>query len=417
MLKGRIRVPGDKSISHRAVILGSIAEGVTEIVRPLRGDDCMHTVAIFRQLGVEIIDEDDRIHIKGRGLHGLSAPAKPLYVGNSGTTMRLMAGLLSGQNFKSILDGDASIRKRPMNRVVAPLTEMGANITAENGQAPLMIRPSKLHAITYDSPVASAQVKSCLMLAALFASGETVLREPAPSRDHGERMLRAFGGTVHMRHDGLHVLPQPRLKGCRIIVPGDISSAAFFIVGALITPGSDITLTDVGINETRAGMLTVCKAMGANIEILNRREPSGEPIADIRVRHTPDLRATTVSGPIIPTLVDEVPILALLATQATGRTVFQDIGELRVKECDRIDAVAATLRGAGVDVETGPTSLTVTGRSELSGTEVLTHGDHRIAMMAVIASLIAKKPWIPDNYDCINVSYPEFMTHYNSLRQ
>lgn len=409
-LRGRLRVPGDKSISHRSIMLGSIAEGITEVSGFLEGADALATLAAFRAMGVEIEGPDQgRVRIRGVGLNGLRAPSTPLDMGNSGTSMRLLSGLLAGQRFPVTLVGDASLSKRPMRRVTDPLRSMGAVIeAADGGTAPLRIQPPvALQGIDYPMPVASAQVKSSLLLAGLYADGETCVTEPAPSRDHTERMLDAFGYPVRRAGSRICISGGGRLQGCRLDVPADISSAAFFLVGASIAEGSDLTLEHVGINPTRDGVITILRMMGADIELLNQRDAGGEPVADIRVRSAP-LKGISIPQELVPLAIDEFPALFIAAACAEGETVLSGAEELRVKESDRIQVMADGLARLGVDVEPRPDGIRVRG-GVISGGEVDSHGDHRISMSFAMAALRATgaiRIW-----DCANVdtSFPRFV--------
>ncbi len=416
-LAGNIRVPGDKSISHRCVIFAAIADGISEITGFLEGEDSLHTLQAFRSMGVMIVGpEKGRLRIYGVGLHGLNAPQGPLYLGNSGTAMRLLAGLLAAQSFRSELRGDASLTRRPMNRVAEPLRQMGAVVeTAEGGTPPLLIRGTALHGIDYAMPVASAQVKSSLLLAALYAEGETRIREPAPCRDHTERMLQGFGypvtrdaqtGETALRGGG-------RLTATAVDVPGDISSAAFFLVAASIVPGSALTLEHVGVNPTRIGVINLLRAMGGDIRLYNERESGGEPVADIEVRHAP-LKAIDVPAEQIPLAIDEFPVLFVAAACADGRTRLRGAGELRVKETDRIEVMAAGLRAMGIEVETRDDGLSILGGA-LRGAEIDSFGDHRVAMAFAVAALRADGP--VRIRDCANVatSFPGFLSLANRV--
>ena len=416
-LRGCLRVPGDKSISHRAVMFGALAEGVTQIHGFLEGADCLSTIRCFRAMGVEISRSGQVIYVHGRGLHGLKAPENALDVGNSGTTTRLMAGILAGQSFPSVLTGDASLNSRPMDRIIGPLRRMGASIESlkGNGCAPLRIDGRPLKAIHYDSPVASAQVKSCLLLAGLYADGTTSVTEPALSRDHTERMLRSFGAKIVSRDRTCSITAPSRLKGCRIDVPGDISSAAYFLAAGLITPDSDLTIENVGINPTRAGILEVCRSMGADIRLLNRRETGGEPVADIRVR-TSRLHGTIIEGDIIPTLIDELPVIALMACFARGETIIRDAGELRVKESDRIAIVSDNLHRMGADVTALPDGFVIRGGRPLHGAVINCSMDHRIAMTFSIGALNAAGETVIEDADCVDVSYPGFFSELEFLQ-
>lgn len=416
-VQGRIRVPGDKSISHRSIMLGSLAEGVTEVEGFLEGEDSLATLQAFRDMGV-VIDgpQRGRVTINGVGLHGLQPPPGPIYVGNSGTTMRLMAGLLSGQKFTAELTGDASLTKRPMARVANPLREMGASIdTAEGGRPPLVIKggESRLKGMDYVMPMASAQVKSCLLLAGLYAEGATSVTEPAPTRDHTERMLKGFGYPVRVEGSKVTIEPGHKLSACRIDVPADISSAAFFMVAASIAEGSDLTLEHVGINPTRIGVINILRAMGADITLGNEREVGGEPVADIRVRYAP-LKGIEIPEDQVPLAIDEFPALFIAAACAEGRTVLRGAEELRVKESDRIQVMADGLQTLGIRAEPTPDGVIIDG-GVMGGGTVDSHMDHRIAMSFAIASLRATaKIRITD---CIHVatSFPGFIDLASSV--
>jgi 3-phosphoshikimate 1-carboxyvinyltransferase len=408
-LRGRLRVPGDKSISHRSIMLGALAEGETRISGFLEGADALATLAAFRRMGVEIAGPSSgEVRVKGVGLRGLRAPDGPLDMGNSGTSMRLLAGLLAGQSFPVTLIGDASLTRRPMRRVTEPLGLMGARIqTSAGGTAPLLVEPAgALVGIDYPMPVASAQVKSSLLLAGLYAAGETCVSQPAPTRDHTERMLTGFGYSVRRTANRVCLTGGGRLRACRLEVPADISSAAFFLVGASIAPGSDLTLEGVGINPTRAGVINILRAMGADIELLDRRTAGGEPVADIRVRHAP-LRGIAIAPDQVPLAIDEFPALFIAAACAAGETVLTGAEELRVKESDRIQAMADGLAALGVAAEPRPDGIRITGGPIGSGT-VDAHGDHRIAMAFAMAGLRAGGPI--EVLDCANVetSFPGF---------
>lgn len=409
-LRGEIRVAGDKSISHRSIMLGSIAEGVTEVEGFLEGEDSLATLAAFRAMGVRIErPSTGRVSVHGVGLHGLCPPKSDLDLGNSGTSMRLLAGLLSGQPFDSRLTGDASLTRRPMARVATPLRMMGARIdTAEGGRPPLLIHGgSALRGIDYPMPVASAQVKSALLLAGLYAKGVTSVVEPAPTRDHTERMLAGFGYSV--LRDGARAQLQGggRLTATHVHVPADISSAAFFLVAASIAPGSDVLLKDVGINPTRTGVIDILRLMGASIEVLAERESGGEPVADLRVRGAP-LRGIAIPVDLVPLAIDEFPVLFVAAACAEGETLLRDAEELRVKESDRIEVMATGLRALGVELETFPDGIRIRGRGRLDGGSVDSCGDHRIAMAFSVASLRASDAIAIA--DCANVatSFPGF---------
>jgi 3-phosphoshikimate 1-carboxyvinyltransferase len=410
-LSGTVRVAGDKSISHRAIMLGSIAEGVTEVHGFLEGEDSLATLAAFRAMGVRIEHPGEgRVTVHGVGLRGLRAPSAPLDLGNSGTSMRLLAGLLAAQSFDCEMHGDASLTRRPMRRVTAPLAEMGANIEASaTGTPPLRVRGTgTLRGIDYDMPVASAQVKSALLLAGLYAEGETCVREPAPTRDHTERMLTALGGEVRCGGGRICVRGGMRLRGTRIDVPADISSAAFFMVGAAIAPGSDLLLTQVGINPTRTGILNILRLMGADIDVLNERILGGEPVADLRVRGS-RLRGIEIPREQVPLAIDEFPALFIAAAAAEGRTVLSGAEELRVKESDRIQVMADGLHTLGIDAQPTADGMIIAGSEGWGGGEIHSHSDHRIAMSFAVAALRANAKIVI--HDCANVgtSFPGFV--------
>jgi len=405
---GIIRVPGDKSISHRSIILSSIADGVSQVTGFLQGEDSLNTIAAFRQMGVNIERDQDRVRVAGVGLHGLSAPSSDLQMGNSGTAMRLLLGLLAGQGFASRLVGDASLSSRPMLRVIEPLQSMGARIDSQpGGRAPLQVHASRgLRAIEYDMPVASAQVKSCLLLAGLYASGETVVREPAPTRDHSERMLRACGCELTVDGAEIRMAGGQVLAACDVEVPADISSAAFFMVAASIAPGSDITLQHVGVNPTRTGVIDILQLMGARIELSNQRDVGGEPVADIRVQSAP-LNAIDIPRELVPLAIDEFPVLFIAAACATGTTRLQGAEELRVKESDRIQVMADGLTILGIDARVQPDGIEIDG-GQLDGGRVESHGDHRIAMAFSVASLCATREISISDCANVNTSFPGF---------
>ena len=420
-LKGEVTIPGDKSISHRSIMLGSIALGTTEITHFLEGADCLSTIGCFRKMGVEIERKPSSILVHGKGLRGLRAPNETLNVGNSGTTTRLISGILSGQSFPTVLSGDASLNSRPMKRIMTPLNSMGANITSlnDNGCAPLRIEPGTLHGIHYQSPVASAQVKSAVLLAGLYADGPTSVTEPALSRNHTELMLQGFGAYVatDLHADGTataHVEPCEELYGQQICVPGDISSAAYFIAAALLVPGSELLVKNVGTNFTRAGFLKVCKAMGADIETINQSFEGGEGRADLLVRFS-QLKGTTVEGDIIPTLIDEIPMIAVMAAFAEGTTVIKDAAELKVKETNRIDTVTAGLKAMGADITPTEDGMIIEGTGHLSGASIQSFLDHRIAMAFSIAGLAADGETEIVDSQCVDVSYPEFFDTLDSI--
>ncbi len=406
---GTIRVPGDKSISHRSIMLGSLAEGVTNIEGFLEGEDALATLQTFRDLGVVIEGpHNGKVTVHGVGLNGLKAPSGSLYVGNSGTSMRLLAGLLAGQAFDTELNGDESLAKRPMNRVAKPLREMGAEIeTAEEGRPPLKIKGGKaLKGIDYVLPMASAQVKSCLLLAGLYANGQTRVTEPAPTRDHTERMLRGFGYEVKTEGNVISLVSGGKLQACDIDVPADISSATFFLVAAAITPGSDITLTHVGINPTRIGVVNILRLMGANLEMLNLREVGGEPVADIRIQYAP-LKGVRIPEEQVPLAIDEFPALFIAAACADGTTTLTGAEELRVKETDRIQAMAEGLITLGVSCEVTHDGIVIEG-GPMGGGTVESFGDHRIAMSFAIAALRAASEITVNNCANVATSFPNF---------
>ncbi len=409
VLQGRVRVPGDKSVSHRAVMLGSIAEGITRVKGFLEAEDALATLAAFRQMGVVIEGPTEgQLIIHGVGMAGLKAPSEPLYLGNSGTSMRLLCGLLCGQPFDSVLTGDASLSRRPMRRVTEPLQQMGASLkTTLQGTAPIRIFGGrKLTAIHYQMPVASAQVKSALLLAGLYADGETCVIEPAPTRDHTERMLAGFGYTV--RREGRRVCLRGggKLVGCDLDVPADISSAAFFLVGASIAPGSEILLEHVGINPTRTGVIDILRLMGAEIEVLAPRQVGGEPVADLKVSSSP-LKGIRIPEELVPLAIDEFPVLFVAAACAEGETVLTGAQELRVKESDRIQVMADGLQALGIDAQPTPDGMIVRGGQIGSG-RVHSHGDHRIAMAFAIAALKAQGAIEIEDCANVNTSFPGF---------
>lgn len=408
-LRGELAIPGDKSISHRAIMFGALADGTTEITNFLQGADCLSTISCFQAMGVEIENRADHVFIHGTGLHGLKAPAQMLDVGNSGTTTRLISGILAGQRFTSTLNGDASIQKRPMNRIIKPLTQMGADIRSlnDNGCAPLEIHGGGLHGISYHSPVASAQVKSCVLLAGLYADGVTSVTEPALSRNHTELMLSGFGAKVTSVGTTATIEPEPHLYGQKIAVPGDISSAAYWIAAALAVPDSELVLKNVGVNPTRDGILRVAEAMGADITRENVHTVSGELVCDLIVRSS-RLRGVTVSGELIPTLIDEIPVIAVLACFAEGETVIRDAQELKVKESNRIDTVVEGLRAMGADATATDDGMIIRGGRPLHGAAIDSHLDHRIAMSFTVAGLMCDTPTTILNADSVGISYPDF---------
>jgi len=409
-LSGSLRVPGDKSISHRSIMLGSLAEGVTRVSGFLEGDDALATLNAFRQMGVEIEGpEEGKVVIHGVGMRGLRAPDGPLDLGNSGTSMRLLSGLLAGQGLNLTLSGDSSLSSRPMRRVTDPLARMGADVgTSENGTAPLEIRPvERLTAIDYEMPVASAQVKSCVLLAGLYADGETCVTEPAPTRDHTERMLEGFGYRVRRQGNKVCLSGGGKLKATDLEVPADISSAAFFLVGASIAGGSDLMLRHVGMNPTRDGVINILRLMGADIEVLNPRHVGGEPVADLRVRSA-RLKGIRIPEDQVPLAIDEFPALFVAAACAEGETVLTGAEELRVKESDRIQVMADGLLALGVQAEPTPDGIVIQGGA-ISGGRVNAHGDHRIAMAFAMAGLRASGVVVIDDCANVNTSFPGFV--------
>lgn len=407
-LKGRIRVTGDKSISHRSVILGSLAEGVTHVSGFLQGEDSLNTMRAFQQMGVPIERDADRLRIEGVGLHGLKQPQNELDLGNSGTAMRLMCGVLAGQAFDSVMIGDSSLSSRPMKRVTAPLAAMGAQIDTVDGHAPLTIHGgASLKGYHYDMPMASAQVKSCLLLAGLFAEGETVVTEPGITRDHSERMLRGFGVTVTTEGNRISMQGGQHLHACDIDVPGDISSAAFFLVGASIAEGSDLTLEHIGINPTRTGVIEILQLMGADIEIQNPREVGGEPVADLRVRSAA-LKGINIPERLVPLAIDEFPVLFVAAACAEGETLLSGAEELRVKESDRIQVMADGLQSLGIQAEPTADGMRIRPGIMQSAT-VESHGDHRIAMAFSMAALRATGLIKINDSENVNTSFPGFV--------
>ncbi len=417
-LRGEILTPGDKSISHRSIMFGSLAEGTTRVSGFLTGEDNFSTLKAFQAMGIEIRQTGPtQLEIEGRGLDGLQEPADVLDCGNSGTTMRLMSGLLAGQKFFSVLTGDQYLRRRPMKRVVGPLTAMGARIWGRRGGelAPLAIQGSTLSPTSYDSPIASAQVKSAVLLAGLYAEGETTVREPHLSRDHSERMLTWFGADVRPFPGGVTVSGRPRLRARDMYVPGDVSSATFFLVAGLITPGAELLVKNVGLNPTRSGSIDILRAMGGQLELLNEREQSGEPVADILVRHS-RLKGIEIGGEVVPRAIDEFPVLSVAAALAEGTTTICDAEELRVKETDRIAAIATELTKLGADITPTSDGMIINGRDRLQGGAVSSHGDHRIAMSCAIASLVASGPVTISDTACTETSFPGFWELLEQIR-
>ena len=409
---GQIKVPGDKSISHRAVMLGSLANGVTEISGFLKGADCLSTIDCFRKMGIDIDINGEDVTVHGNGLRGLKKPDEMLYTGNSGTTTRLLCGILAGQNFDTSITGDASIQKRPMGRVVKPLSMMGAKI--ENEYCPLYITGTKLHGIDYKMPVASAQVKTAIILAGLYADGETVIHEIEKSRDHTELMLSAMGADLTVDNLDITVKPTNDLTAVNVDVPGDISSAAFFLVLGAIMPNSQITVTNVGINPTRTGIIDVLKDMGADITLENVHTSAGETVANITVRSS-SLKGTTVGGDIIPRLIDELPIIAVAAVFADGQTVIKDAQELKVKETNRIRAVVDEFNKCGIDITETDDGMIINGGKSIHGADFKTYGDHRMAMSLTVLAQLADSESTLDDSDCACVSYPTFFDDFYKL--
>jgi len=410
-LRGRLRVPGDKSMSHRSIMFGSLADGTTHVKGFLQGEDCLATLNAFRQMGVAIEGptEAGELTINGVGMQGLRAPASALDLGNSGTSMRLMTGLMAGQAFDVTMTGDSSLSKRPMKRVTMPLGDMGAQITAsEQGTPPLHVHGgAALHGIEYDMPMASAQVKSALLLAGLYAEGTTTVTEPAPTRDHTERMLRGFGYEVSTEGNRISLQGGGRLTATDLDIPADISSAAFFMVGASIAEGSDLLLEHVGINPTRTGVMDILRLMGADIELLHQREVGGEPVADIQIRSAP-LKGIRIPEALVPLAIDEFPVLFVAAACAKGETVLTGAEELRVKESDRIQVMADGLQACGIDAQPTPDGIVIQG-GHLGGATVASHNDHRIGMAFSMAGLCAAEPIYIDDCATVNTSFPGFV--------
>ncbi len=417
-LRGEITVPGDKSISHRSIMLGSLAKGTTLVHGFLHGEDNHATLNAFRSMGIEIEElAGGDLKIEGKGLHGLSEPGDVIDCGNSGTTIRLMTGLLAGQNFFSVLTGDRYLRRRPMKRVIGPLATMGAKIWGRGGGdlAPLAICGTKLQSTEYDSPIASAQVKSAMILAGLYADGVTTVREPHLSRDHSERMLRYFGADVRPFEGGVSVAGQPQLEGREVFVPGDISSAAFFMVAALIVPGSELLIRNVGLNPTRSGIIDILQEMGGSLELVNPRELSGEPVADVLVRSS-QLRGIEIGGSVVPRAIDEFPVVSVAASFAEGTTTIRDARELRVKETDRIAAMTSELSALGAKVEAREDGMVIEGIEGLRGGGVTSHGDHRIAMSMAVAALRAGGEVTIEDTGCTATSFPNFWQLLSEIR-
>ena len=415
-LSGEVTVPGDKSISHRSIMLGSIAKGNTEVEGFLQGADCLSSIACFRKMGVEIENNGDKVLVHGRGLHGLTVPDSILDVGNSGTTTRLMSGILAAQPFVSTVNGDASIQKRPMRRIIVPLSQMGADIRSLYGNdcTPLEIHGTSLHGIHYDSPVASAQVKSAILFAGLYADGETSVTEPEVSRNHTELMFEEFGVDIHTEGKTVYVKPAEELYAKKVIVPGDISSATYFLVAAAITPNSCVTVRNVGINPTRDGILRVLSDMGADVTVEKTSGEIGEPTADVTVR-TSNLKGCVVGGKVIPTLIDEIPAIAILACFADGETIIKDAAELKVKESNRIDVMVENLKKMGADIEATEDGMIIHGGKSLHGAVIDSHLDHRVAMSFAIAAMNADGDTEITGAECVDISYPGFYEDMKSL--
>ena len=421
-LKGEVTVPGDKSISHRSVMIGGIAEGITEIENFSNGEDCWRTVSAMQALGVKIEEAEGLLRVHGVGLHGLRPPEGEIDAGNAGTMMRLMSGILAGQRFESVLTGDEYLRRRPMRRIIEPLREMGAEIAGmEDEYPPLTIRGGGLEPIRYDMPISSAQVKSCILFAGLYAQGRTAVIERAASRDHTERMLRAAGATVERStlrdHEGaaVSVEGEPSLAAQKIVVPGDLSAAAFFLVAAALIPKSEVVLRNVGLNPSRRGVVDILRRMGARVEVENERSVCGEPMGDLIVRGS-SLKRVRIAGDIIPNVLDEIPVLAVAATQVPGEVVIRDAADLRAKETDRITAVVENLRRMGAKVGEMPDGLIVEGGYVLKGAEIDSFGDHRIAMAFAIAGLLAQDEVVIDGAEWVDTSFPGFFDVLESLR-
>ncbi len=415
-LRGEVTVPGDKSISHRSVMFGSIAKGTTEIHNFLEGADCLSTISCFRNMGIHIENKNGIVTVHGNGLRGLKAPDRVLDCGNSGTTTRLISGILAPQNFQVTLTGDESIQRRPMRRIIEPLSLMGADITSLRGNdcAPLSIHGKQLHGIHYHSKVASAQVKSSILLAGLYADDKTTVTEPKLSRNHTELMLQFFGADIHTSGTTATVFPAEELFGNKIQVPGDISSSVYFVAAGLIIPNSEILIKNVGINPTRDGLLHVCRAMGADITLLNENHDYSEPTADILVRSS-SLKGTIIEGDIIPTMIDELPTVALMACFANGTTVIRDAAELKVKESNRIAIMVENLKAMGADVEETEDGMIIRGGKPLHGAVIQTKKDHRIAMTFAVAAMAVDGETEILDADCVNISYPSFYRDLEAL--
>lgn len=418
MLKGSFELIGDKSISHRAIMFSSISKGHNKISNFLMGEDCLSTIDCFRKMGVDIKVEDKDVIVRGNGLYGLKKPSDILDVGNSGTTIRLIMGILAGNNFDATLVGDDSIGKRPMKRVTDPLRSMGCQIEGKDdaNYTPIKIYGGNLNSINYKMPVASAQVKSAIILASLYADKMSIIEEKVKSRNHTEIMLKSFGADIDVDDLKININPVDELYSQDIYVPGDISSAAFIIVGALISKGSEVLIKNVGLNETRTGIIDVVKSMNGNIEIFNKRLVGGEIVGDILVKYTPDLCATTIDKSIIPRLIDEIPVIAVLASQAEGTTIIKDAKELKVKESNRIKAVVDNLKNMNCDIEELEDGMIIKGKNKLKASFIKTYNDHRIAMAFSIANLICEEEIELDNKSCVDISFPGYFNLLNSLQ-
>ena len=414
-LKGEIEVPSDKSLSHRSVMLGGLCKGKVQIKNFSKGEDCQNTLKIYQKMGADVTFQDEKNFILN--CNGLKQPQSPLYVGNSGTTIRLLSGILSGQKFTSQLEGDISLSKRPMKRIIEPLKLMGANISSLNNdfKAPLIIKPANLNGIKYASPIASAQVKSCLLFAGLFAQGETIVTEPYKSRNHSEKMLEYLNADITV--DNLEVkIKKSELEPKEIVIAGDISSAAFFFVAGAIVPNSNILIKNTGINPTRIGIIEVMQQMGANIEILNKRVICNEEVADIKISYSENMKGITIEGEIIPKLIDELPVIAILASQAEGTTIIKDAQDLKNKESDRIKSVCREFSKIGVNIIEKEDGFIIEGKTPLKGNAIIeTYHDHRLAMSAYVAGLICEKEIIINDFEWVNTSFPEFLELMNNI--
>lgn len=412
-LNGEVKIPSDKSISHRAVIFASLAKGISVIKNFSNGKDPDSSLEICKELGVKITKNDSSIKVNSSGT--LKNPLKSLYCGNSGTTMRLLSGVLAGQDFDSILLGDESLSKRPMKRIIEPLSLMGADICADDFHSPLRIKGSLLTGITYESEIASAQVKSCILLAGLFADGITKYKEIYPSRNHTEIMLKNMGANIYTENEYI-CIEKSELNPLDITICGDISSASYFIAAGLIVPNSKIILKNIGLNPTRSGIIKVVQQMGGNIEILDQKEVCGELVGDIKVEYSPDMKGIEIGGKIIPALIDELPVISVLATQCNGQTVIKDAQDLRNKESDRIETTVRELKKLGAQIEQTPDGMIINGKTNLNGgIEVKSHKDHRLAMSLYIAGLICEKEILINDFEWVNISFPEFLELFDKL--